>query len=290
MLITRYSELRKRILAFSSGDYPLMVVYGRAGICKTTIAREALPEGVAHWISGDCTAASFFDELRAYQDYPIVLDDVDGIHRDADKVRLLKQVCQLRKPCTVTRRNKRNTRIKDSHGNVIADDGELQTRSPILILTNEWERINRHVQALDDRAVLLEFGPSSFEIQEYVEPWFLAHAAKKGVEGRLILDWIAEHLDLSSNKASVRDYEIAVADVRNDLDWKDHLLQRWERPPHLSDVIRLSERPLTVDEQFELFHSSTGLSRTTFQNYRKQAGLMGQHGGLRTRAGRVLAV
>jgi len=276
MRITTYDQLRARAGAFASGRYPLMVIHGRTGTGKTSAAFNAVAG--AHWIGGDITEAAMFSEVKRHVDEPLVLDDVDGIHEDRGKVRLLKQLCQVRKPTTVSRLNMKSQPTVDEDGNPVTP-GVVTTSSPVMIVTNVWRQINRHVQALEDRAVMLEFDPTPEELHAWVGNWFV---------NAPVYEWIGDRLSLAGGFLTARDYETAEADMDNGLDWQEHLLARWSQPREVLAALRIADDQTYTSEAHRVtaFVEVTGLSRSTYYSYLGQASRSNPHGGRRPGAGR----
>ena len=168
IIIRTYEELEQRVNAFSQMTLPLLVLHGPPGTSKSTAVRKMFPHGThARWVNGTASAFGLFGELRRYRDMPFVLDDLDDAFRDKALIRLMKQVCQtdaVRRISWVT------NAIKGTPGD--GDDSRsFETSSRVVLIVNDWQKMNRHVGAVGDRAWELEFLPTPQEIHRFVGSW-----------------------------------------------------------------------------------------------------------------------
>ena len=93
VVVERYQELNSFTQAFAAGHLRFLMVVGPAGTGKSRAMRSAVA-GRAAWVDGNATAFGVYCAAFMHQDEPIVLDDVDALYRDANGIRLLKQLCQ----------------------------------------------------------------------------------------------------------------------------------------------------------------------------------------------------
>lgn len=242
-----------------------MIIHGEPGLGKTRIAKQVLPETAARWIKGKGTAYGLFQELQQHIDAPFVLDDNDDLYRDEDMIKLLKQLGQSEESKTVSWLSKGTKKDEEK-----PSDHTFETRSPLLIIVNDWQRINKHVGAVMDRGYILRFDPTKDEVHEYVGEWF---ERKSGV-----YDWIGANLSLASN-LSVRHYIHASREHDGGFNWKKSLLDTWNSTEPLKVVLRLAhDRTLKSEEvRAHMFEEATGLSRRTYFRIKRQLDLTGSH-------------
>ena len=88
-----YADLQSYARAFATGHLNLLILCGPAGVGKSRCLREAVGSA-ARWIDGNASPFGIYQEAYKHRDQPIVLDDVDGLSRDRNGVRLLKSLCQ----------------------------------------------------------------------------------------------------------------------------------------------------------------------------------------------------
>jgi hypothetical protein len=91
--LTTYLELEKMVQAFARGHLHLLILIGGHGLGKSRIVRQALA-GQACWLEGNLSVFGLYCQLWEHRNLPVVLDDVDGLYRQRDGVRLLKCLTQ----------------------------------------------------------------------------------------------------------------------------------------------------------------------------------------------------
>ena len=93
--VAAYSELEKYAGAFAGGHLNLLILCGAPGLGKSQSLRRAL-SGKVCWIDGNASAYGIYLQAHEHRNLPIVLDDVDGLYRDRQGIRLLKALCRER--------------------------------------------------------------------------------------------------------------------------------------------------------------------------------------------------
>lgn len=288
IIIRTYEELEQRVNAFSQMTLPLLVLHGPPGTSKSTAVRKMFPHGThARWVNGTASAFGLFGELRRYRDMPFVLDDLDDAFRDKALIRLMKQVCQtdaVRRISWVT------NAIKGTPGD--GDDSRsFETSSRVVLIVNDWQKMNRHVGAVGDRAWELEFLPTPQEIHRFVGSW--RHEALNAdgmptVAGP-VYEYIGDRLDAVSD-TSIRQYILATQGLRVGVDWKKDLESEWGNTDPKMLVRRLADDDGYVLEEHRIdrFRDLTGLSRSRYFEIKDSLGLKcnRQRGGFRQGAGR----
>src|ERR1700730_2963109 len=99
--VAAYSELEKYARAFGDGHLNLLILCGDPGLGKSQCLRRTLTSA-ACWIDGTASAFGIYRQAHEYRNQPIVLDDVDGLYRDRQGIRLLKALCQTDQRETVS--------------------------------------------------------------------------------------------------------------------------------------------------------------------------------------------
>src|SRR6266436_4236351 len=148
--LTTYDELEKFLLAFVNGFMNFVVVVGGPGLQKSRLVKDIVGDH-AFWFEGNATPFGVYCGLWTHHDELIVLDDVDRLQADPRGVRLLKSLCQSDSIKTVA---------WDSDARTLKTEGiprRFTTRSRLIVITNEWNTMNRHVAALEDRGHILCF-------------------------------------------------------------------------------------------------------------------------------------
>jgi hypothetical protein len=99
--LTTYADLEKIVRSFARGDLNLLILLGGHGLGKSRALRQAMA-GQACWLEGNASAFGLYCQLWHHQNRPVVLDDLDGLYRNHDGIRLLKSLTQTEPHKTVS--------------------------------------------------------------------------------------------------------------------------------------------------------------------------------------------
>jgi hypothetical protein len=254
IVVGGYRELNSFTQAFAAGHLRFLMVVGPAGTGKSRAMRTAM-DGRAAWVDGNATAFGVYWAAFTHRNQPIVLDDVDALHRDPNGIRLLKQLCQSEP-----------SRLLGWY----ADPQYLERRgiptnfttsSPVAIIANRWSTVNADVAALEDRGHMIAFDPPPSEIHRQAALWF---------HDQEVFDFISERLHLVTNH-SFRTYLLALELKKAQMDWKRTILSRLLSGPALL-VAQLKADPAfkSEEERVKAFRERGGGSRATYFNYAKK--------------------
>lgn len=165
--IDNYQEFRDDIRRFAEGKYNALIVLGNTGLSKS----ETVKEMVQHYLiyeGGNPTTFQFYCDLHRHIDDFVILDDVSSkFFRDHLTNSYLKQLTNTREI--------KSLRWPTSTLSEFTDPpNHFETRSRVVILTNEWESLNEHVRALEGRAYSIVFDPTPTEVHLEVgrRGWF----------------------------------------------------------------------------------------------------------------------
>src|SRR2546428_6198902 len=201
--LTTYAELEKIVHGLSRGDQKLLIVLGSQGLGKGRGLRQAMA-GQACWLEDNASAFGLYCQLWHHQNRPVVLDDLDGLYRNHDGIRLLKSLTQTEPHKTVSWYTDAATLQREQIPH------EFPTSSRLAIITNEWQTLNRNVAALQDRGHLVIFKPTPQEVHTRTAAWFWDQE---------IYDFVGERLHLLQ-EASMRHYLAAWELKQAGLDWR----------------------------------------------------------------------
>jgi hypothetical protein len=254
VVVERYQELNSFTQAFAAGHLRFLMVVGPAGTGKSRAMRSAVASRAA-WVDGNATAFGVYCAAFMHQDQPIVLDDVDALYRDANGVRLLKQLCQSE-----------TSRLLGWY----SDPQYLERRgiprmfttsSPVAIIANRWSTMNADVAALEDRGHMIVFDPPPIEIHRQAALWF---------HDQEVFDFISEHLHLITAH-SFRTYLLALELKKARMDWKRTILSRF-LSGRLLLVAQLKADPTfkSEAERVKAFREGGGGGRSTYFKYAKK--------------------
>jgi len=202
VILSTYAALASYVSAFAQGHINLVILVGPGGLAKSRTVRSVLGDE-ACWIEGNATAFGMYLELYRHRDRFVVIDDVDSLYADRNGIRLLKCLCQTEELKSVAWHS--TTRSLEKAG----VPREFETRSRVVIISNDWRTLNRNVAALQDRGHVLLFRPTAAEVHEQARVWF------RDAE---ILDWFAANLPRLP-EPSLRLYLRAAELKRAGMDW-----------------------------------------------------------------------
>jgi hypothetical protein len=153
-----------------------------------------------------------------------VLDDVDGLYRDRNGIRLLKTLCQTEPVKTLSWHTDAPTLEKRGIPR------QFTTTSRMAVIANQWQSLNADVAALEDRGHVLIFEPTALEIHRQASTWFWDQE---------IFDFVGRWLHLMkqpSLRPHVQAWELKTAA----LDWQTGILGRclvlWGLRPGLTET------------------------------------------------------
>ena len=254
VVVERYQDLASFTQAFAAGHLRFLMVVGPAGTGKSRAMHSAVA-GRAAWVDGNATAFGVYCAAFMHQDQPIVLDDVDALYRDANGIRLLKQLCQSEPSRLLGWYS--DPQYMERRG----IPPKFTTSSPVAIIANRWSTVNADVAALEDRGHMIVFDPPPPEIHRQAALWF---------HDQEVFDFISDHLHLIADH-SFRTYLLALELKKAQMDWKRTILSRFLSGPALL-VAQLKADPAfkTEAERVKAFREGGGGSRATYFNYAKK--------------------
>ncbi len=241
-LVTTYQELADLVTIFNQGKLDIMIVEGTAGVGKSSIVKKNLPKDGHLWLEGRVSAFMMFQSLYDKRDLPVYIDDVDGLLGNKDSVNLLKCVCQTEQIKTVMWNTKSATEVK-----------QFETSSKVLVITNDWKSLNKHVDAVEDRGLLVRFKPDAQEVHNHIKGFF-------DIE---VYNFIGEHLPLI-REPSMRMYR--TASQLKSMDWKGMLLESFKlKKESWITILKLKEAVhLSENQKAKEFAIQTGLDERTY--------------------------
>lgn len=250
--VATYRELEHYARAFADGHLNLLMLCGAPGLGKSQCFRRALTSKVC-WINGNASALGIYLQAHEHRNQPMVLDDVDGLYRDRQGIRLLKALCQTDKVKTVSWQTAMATRLGIPR--------QFSTTSKVAIIANQWTALNADVAALEDRGHCLQFAPSALEVHRQAAGWFWDQD---------VFDFVAAHLHVTDHP-SLRSYVLAWELKTAGLNWRQAVLSRCLTGVAL-DVAKLKSNPSFASEEDRVrAFVAAGLGcRATYFNYGKK--------------------
>jgi hypothetical protein len=217
----------------------------------------AVLDDKACWIEGNATPFGMYAKLYRHRDQFVVIDDVDTLYADRSGVRLLKCLCQTEEEKAVAWHS--DARSLERQG----IPREFVTKSRVVIISNDWQTLNKNVAALQDRGHVLLFEPSAAEVHAQAGKWF---------DDREIYDWFGSNLH-RIREPSLRHYVRAGELKAAGMDWTEVLAAEAENPrARLAAELLASAAYVSMAERVQAFVEQGGGCRATFFNYRRKLG------------------
>ena len=252
--LTTYAELEKFSKSFAAGFFNLLIIVGERGLQKSTTIRNAMTEDVC-WIQGSASPFVIYCKLHRHINQPVVIDDVDRLYRSKDGVNLLKFLCATEPVKTVSWQSATSKLDKEKIPR------EFETTSRVVIISNDWQTLNRNVAAVEDRGHVLRFAPTAREVHERTREWFT------DVE---IFEWLGERLHLITNP-SMRLYYKALELKEAGFDWRRYTpLSGGDDRRQLVAELLANEDFETQEERVREFIDRGGGCRATYFNHARK--------------------
>lgn len=253
--ITDYERLRFFAKGFAQGNYNCLIVIGPPGRLKSSIVEQETAK-LAHVISGHATPFEVFCECQEHADQLLVIDDADGLYREAAGQRLLKNLTNPKSPKTVYWTSDAPTSRGLSK--------TFQTTSRVCVIDNAWNTQNEHIAALEDRSRLFLFDPTPEEVHREMDrqDWFADDE---------IYRFVGDNLVFLKN-LSARLYVKASEAKRAGEDWRAYILGQHVKVPEMTVILieydpAFRDRP--VEDKAQEFIRRTGLSRSSYFNHKR---------------------
>ena len=202
-----------------------MILVGAGGLAKSRSVRAVLGDS-ACWIEGNATPFGMYAKLYRHRDEFVVIDDVDALYADRSGVRLLKCLCQ-------TEEEKAVAWHWDARDPCASRSREFTTKSRVVIISNDWQTLNKNVAALQDRGHVLLFQRAPPRLHAKAGTWF---------DDEEIYQWFAKNLHLV-REPSLRYYVRAKELKTAGMDWTD-VLATEDQNPRLGSPRRFWQAPL----------------------------------------------
>jgi hypothetical protein len=250
--ITTYKELTDFVAAFGDDNLNMLAICSKGGLGKSEEVRRTLEGREIVSIGGHVTPLKLYEMLHEGRHKKIVFDEIDGLLADTKHVGLLKQLCETREEKKImwASTDSRAVEIDGGHG-------YFHTRSHVLMLCNSFQALSANVAALQTRAMLVRFVPTTAEILSKIRT-FATDAE--------IITFLEQFRDVLP-EFTLRTYRL-LEDLKGaGLDWRKYALDEADVPPK---VIEIADLLVQFDTDLERIPHYTA-SRRDYYNWKPQA-------------------
>jgi hypothetical protein len=247
-----YSDLKESIRHWLQGIYEIMIVEGMPGTGKSSAIRQALSNTSHLWLEGRTSAPAFYELLYQYQDLPIVLDDADSFIADKQCLNLLKTLCQTDQYKAVQWHTLRK----------LPQDmpQSFHTASTVCIITNAWSKMSKHLSAVVDRGIYIQFQPSKEEIHQ--QAGILCDSD--------IWSFFDFYLHIIEN-LSLRQYVIPQRMKDQGIEWRKYTVESWGLEYDVSCYLKLEiEYPHWPESEKKAKFVALGFPEKTYERVKRQ--------------------
>jgi hypothetical protein len=176
------------------------------------------------------------------------------MYADKNSVQMLKQLCQTETEKLVMW----NTKTMVLEENV---PRQFYTKSKVLLITNAWRTLNKHVGAVEDRGIVLSFYPSAQEVH--------ARAADLDLGDTDVYAFLEAHMTRIKHP-SLRHYRNAKKLKDAGLtEWKEVLIESFGVGELEEIVLKLLEEDIKPGARAKRFAEISGRSSRMFWRIKK---------------------
>jgi hypothetical protein len=264
MIIKTYKELSFFVNMFKNGHADLLIIESRGGLGKSRLAEEILKDKIYLKILSHITPMQLYIMGFKFRDLPILIDDVDCLLYNEQNISLLKMFCE-------TREVKRVSWL--STCGILREQGvplSYETKSKVLILTNDFRVLSKKLGALQDRGWYIQFNPTDEKILNKIKE------IKGYCDFNLNNDEINKVYDLiekysSFCKFSLRSFVKGLSLFKHcknmKTDWRDILLHEMKVNSKLILIGKCIDSHNSDKERIKMWEDS-GFSRRSFYDYK----------------------
>ena len=272
-VVHRHEDWVHHAKSFARGDYPFLIATGPRGMSKSHTLKSLLPED-AVFVKGNCTPIMLFKGI-----YPIrkkgfiVIDDAEQNFMGKSNtlgLNLLKALCDTTPVRSVSYES--TSLVKEDFPT------SFETSAKIAIITNQSLVGNSHLDALEDRGIVVRLAFDSTEVHKYVGTFWHEMATGTYAFDQEVYEYIEDHLSLIS-KPSLRLYMNAAMLKRSGGDrWKQSIFQSVGMSQSHQVAKRLLEDSSysLQEDRVKAFMTMTGQSRNQFFIIKKEIDALSQ--------------
>lgn len=164
VLITKYDEFRRLVRKFVDGEFNFLLVEAPPGQGKSVIAETLMGSAGVVLDNAAASAIGFYKELYDHIDAPVVLSDVDELLKGQGR-RLLAALTDTKEVKKIQWLKQNAALEKEGYPRT------FQTRSRLLMISNDIESIARRIPAILSRGTYRKFLPVPQEMRVEASSW-----------------------------------------------------------------------------------------------------------------------
>lgn len=164
VLITKYDEFRRLVRKFTEGEFNFLLIEAPPGQGKSVIAETLVANTGVILDNAAASAIGLFMELQDHVDQPIVLSDVDELLKGQGK-RILAALTETKEVKTI-QWLKQNAALEKA-----GYERSFQTRSRLLMISNDIETLAKRIPAILSRAMYRRFVPDRQDMRVEAACW-----------------------------------------------------------------------------------------------------------------------
>lgn len=248
-VVDTYERFARHIAAWLDGEIQHLLVVGPGGTGKSRSVQSILGNRPHHAFKGRQTPFFLYGQVCDHPDWPIVLDDIAALLRDAACRDLMKQLTEL---------GERVVRWGSTTSKLEGRPTSFRCTAPVLVITNSIPERDADLEAILDRVDAIHFDPRKAEVIARMRELFPAAADQN------LVTLIEELPVLPSLRTLVK--ARAWRDSSK-LDLLEELYAECGVPEPIRVLVEIMESA-PVAEQCALYSARTGLTDRTFRRHR----------------------
>lgn len=263
-VITTFAEYGKLVKGFFEGHYKLLILIGRPGLSKTyEFERQMASRDDTYLLRGISTPYKLYINLYDHADFLVVLDDAEVVWADKQGRVLLRALCEMKKPTTVSWEKHNTWMVANGY------DNSFRTSSPVCLICNAFHfGGSSEFAAISDRGHTAVFDPPASEVHAYANSWFPGQSKNAAK----VYEFVGERLQYLPD-LSFRVYERVLQSLNAGRDWKGIFENSYMGHADLQLVISLElDKTLTPAERLKAYQAKAhNSSRSAYYKYRAMA-------------------
>lgn len=264
MIVRTYEELRFFVEMFKNGNCDLLIIESLGGYGKSSLVEEVMQDIRYLKILAHVTPMQLFILSYKFKNLPIVVDDVDCLLYNEQTVSLLKMLAETRETKEIA--------WFTTH-KLLAEQEipqKFETKSRIIVLTNDFHTVTKKIAALRDRGFYIVFKPTNEEllrkISEIKESYENGLTSKEKQEVYSLIEKYSKFCDISLRTLVKGLMLYKECNNGKHLNWREKLLKEMNISPKLILVDELMTNYKEDKERIPIWEQK--YSKRSFYDYK----------------------